>query len=311
MPELRGILVPEGLEGERVDAALARMFGLTRTLAADLATEGAVTVERRTVHKGHRISAGDWLEVALPDPREAPGPAYQPDGHPQVELPVVFEDDDIVVVDKPPGVAAHASVGWTGPNVLAALAAGGRRISTSGIHERQGIVHRLDAGTSGVMTVAKSELAYTALKQAFRDRAVDKTYHALVQGLPDPVVGTIDAPIRRHPGHDYKFAVMAGGRHSVTHYQVLEAFRATSLVEVRLETGRTHQIRVHLAAVRHPCAGDPLYGGDPVLAARLGLERQWLHAVELRFDHPRTGERVRFESPYAADLQLALDRLTA
>ena len=167
-------------------------------------------------------------------------------------------------------------------------------------------MQRLDVGTSGLMVVAKSERAYTLLKRAFRDRTVDKVYHALVQGFPDPHTGTIDAPIGRHPGHDWKMAIVDGGRHSVTHYDTLEAFRGATLLEVHLETGRTHQIRVHMAAIGHPCVGDPLYGGDPVLAARLGLERQWLHAVELGFDHPGSGEPVRFTSPYPDDLAHAL-----
>ena len=157
--------------------------------------------------------------------------------------------------------------------------------------------------------VAKSEYAYSVLKQAFRSRSVDKKYHALVQGLPDPVVGTIDAPIGRHPNHDYKFAVMEKGKPSVTHYEVIEAFRAVSLLDIHLETGRTHQIRVHMAAQRHPCVGDLLYGADPTLAARVGLSRQWLHAMRLGFRHPGTGERVEFEAAYPADLQHALDVL--
>jgi len=168
-------------------------------------------------------------------------------------------------------------------------------------------VQRLDVGTSGLMVVAKSETAYTVLKQSFRDRDVDKTYHALVQGHPDPLAGTIEAPIGRHPGYDWKMAIVEGGRPSVTHYETLEAHRAASLLEIHLETGRTHQIRVHMAAVRHPCVGDPLYGSDPVLAARLGLSRQWLHAVRLGFVHPGTGEYVQFSSPYPDDLRQALD----
>ena len=136
------------------------------------------------------------------------------------------------------------------------------------------------------MVVAKSEHAYSVLKQAFRDRVVDKRYHALVQGHPDPLRGTIDAPIARHPSGDGRFAVVADGRPAITHYDTLEAFRAASLTEIKLETGRTHQIRVHMAAVRHPCVGDRLYGADPVLAARLGITRQWLHAVRLGFAHP-------------------------
>ena len=149
-----------------------------------------------------------------------------------------------VVVDKPVGLAAHPSLGWSGPDVLSHLAGAGFRISTSGVPERRGIVQRLDVGTSGLMVVAKSEHAYTILKRAFRSRSVDKIYHALVQGHPDPFTGTIEAPIGRHPGADYKMAVIDRGRHSVTHYATLEAFVAATLLEIKLETGRTHQIRV-------------------------------------------------------------------
>ena len=207
-------------------------------------------------------------------------------------LRVLYDDDDLVAVDKPVGVAAHPSPGWTGPTVIGGLAAMGYRIATSGAAERQGIVHRLDVGTTGVMVVAKSERAYSALKRAFHDREVDKRYAALVQGHPDPTSGTIDAPIARHPNSDYKFAVVAGGRPSVTHYETVEAFRAASLLDVHLETGRTHQIRVHMAAVRHPCVGDVMYGADPVLAKRLGLSRQWLHAARLTVAHPATGTEI-------------------
>jgi 23S rRNA pseudouridine1911/1915/1917 synthase len=223
----------------------------------------------------------------------------------------VHEDTDILVVDKPPGVAAHPTPGWTGPTVLQGLLAAGHTLATSGAAERQGIVHRLDANTSGLMVLAKSEPAYSALKQAFRDREVDKRYHALVQGHPDPLRGTVDAPLGRHPSGDGRFAVIAGGRPSITHYDTLEAFRAASLVEVILETGRTHQIRVHMTAIRHPCAGDRLYGADPVLAARLGLTRQWLHAVRLGFAHPADGRKVEFASEYSADLAVALAVLSA
>jgi 23S rRNA pseudouridine1911/1915/1917 synthase len=251
------------------------------------------------------VPAGEWLDVTLP-----PAPvAAQPE--PVPGLTVLFQDSDILVVDKPVGVAAHPTPGWTGPTVLQGLLAAGYTIATSGAAERQGIVHRLDANTTGVMVLATSERAYSSLKQAFRDREVDKRYHALVQGHPDPLRGTVDAPIARHPSGDGRFAVINGGRPSVTHYDTLEAFRAASLAEIVLETGRTHQIRVHMSAIRHPCAGDRLYGGDPVLAARLGLTRQWLHAVNLAFAHPADGHRVEFSSAYAADLQAALDVLRA
>jgi 23S rRNA pseudouridine1911/1915/1917 synthase len=302
----RLVFVPEGLDGERLDAAIARMFGFSRTGAADLIAAGDVLLDGRQAAKSDRVTAGAELSVILPPPPGA-GPAVI--AEPVPGMGILYEDDDIVVVDKPRGVAAHPTPGWTGPTVISGLRGAGHRVATSGAAERQGIVHRLDANTTGVMVVAKSEPAYSALKQAFRDRTVSKTYHALIQGHPDPLHGTIDAPIGRHPSGDGRFAVVADGRPSVTHYDTLEAFRAASLVSVGLETGRTHQIRVHMAALRHPCCGDLLYGADPVLAAHLGLTRQWLHAVRLSFEHPATGREVTFESPYPDDLAHALEVL--
>jgi 23S rRNA pseudouridine1911/1915/1917 synthase len=302
----RFVVVPEGLDGERLDAALARMFGLSRARAAELIGAGDVLLDGQPAAKSDRVLAGAALSLTLPPPRDA-----APKPEPVPGLAIVYEDDDIVVVDKPRGVAAHPTPGWTGPTVLGGLLAAGHTVATSGAAERQGIVHRLDANTTGVMVVAKSEHAYSVMKQAFRDRTVSKTYHALVQGHPDPLRGTIDAPIGRHPSGDGRFAVVADGRPSVTHYDTIEAFRAASLVTIGLETGRTHQIRVHMAAVRHPCAGDLLYGADPVLAARLGLTRQWLHAVSLSFEHPDGSRQVSFDSPYPADLRHALDVLAA
>jgi len=306
-PGARRVPVPDGLDGERLDAALARMFGLSRSAAAELISAGDVLVDGRPAVKSDRVPAGEWLDVTLPPP---PVPLRaRPEAVPG--MAIVHEDDDIIVVDKPAGVAAHPTPGWTGPTVLQGLLAAGHTIATSGAAERQGIVHRLDANTTGLMAVAKSERAYSTLKQAFRDREVDKLYHALVQGHPDPLRGTVDAPIARQPGGNGRFAVVADGRPSVTHYDTIEAFRAASLIEVILETGRTHQIRVHMSAIRHPCAGDRLYGADPVLAARLGLNRQWLHAVQLGFAHPADGRRVQFRSEYPADLRSVLDVLTA
>jgi 23S rRNA pseudouridine1911/1915/1917 synthase len=302
----RRVPVPEGLDGERLDAALARLFGLSRARAAELIGDGSVLVGGRPAAKSDRVPAGEWLDVTLPPP-----PTAQSRPEPVPGLVVVYEDDDIVVVDKPPGVAAHPTPGWTGPTVLQGLLAAGHTIATSGAAERQGIVHRLDANTSGLMVVAKSERAYSVLKRAFRDREVDKIYQALVQGHPDPLRGTVDAPIGRHPSGDGRFAVVAGGRPSVTHYDTVEAFRAASLTEIILETGRTHQIRVHMAAIRHPCVGDRLYGADPVLAAHLGLTRQWLHAARLGFAHPADGRRVEFASEPPEDLAQALNMLRA
>ena len=305
--ESRSLPVPEGLAGERVDAAIARMFGLSRTRAADLIAAGLVQLDGTDVGKSDRVLPGAVLEVTIPsmvDPLEIVPEVVE-------GIRIIHDDDAIVVIDKPVGVAVHPSPGWSGPTVVGHLVGAGFRIATSGASERQGIVQRLDVGTSGVMVIAKSEHAYSVLKNAFRNRTVDKTYHALVQGHPDPLEGTIDAPIGRHPKADYKFAVMADGRPSVTHYATLEAHRFASLLEVHLETGRTHQIRVHMAALKHPCVGDLTYGADPSLAARLGLSRQWLHAVGLAFTHPGTGGWVSFTSPYPADLATALERLGA
>ncbi|PRI11780.1 RluA family pseudouridine synthase [Leucobacter massiliensis] len=303
--EHRSLPVPDGLAGERTDAALAKLLGFSRSFAAELAQAGQVRLDGREIGKSDRLSPGAWLEVSWEERR---GPEVVPVLLP--ELGIIHDDDDIVVVDKPAGVAAHPSLGWEGPTVLGALAGAGFRVATSGPAERQGIVHRLDAGTSGLMVVAKSERAYTQLKRAFKEREVSKIYHAVVQGHPDPLSGTIDGPIGRHPHHEWKFAVTRDGKPSITHYETLEAFPYASLLEIQLETGRTHQIRVHMSAQRHPCVGDSMYGADPTLTARLGLERQWLHAMRLGFRHPGTGEPVEFASVYPADLQHALDVLS-
>lgn len=300
------LFVPDGLEGQRIDAAAALMTGLSRSRVVDLIGEGKVLLDGSTVVKAsERVRGGQTIDIDLSEPtRVARVTPAVVEG-----MRIVHDDADIVVVDKPAGVAAHPSVGWDGPDVVSGLAGAGFRISTSGAAERQGIVHRLDVGTSGLMVVAKSERAYTLLKRAFRDRTVDKYYLTLVQGHLDASEGTIGAPIGRHPGSEWKFAVTADGRPSVTHYETVEMMRGASLLRVHLETGRTHQIRVHFAALHHPCVGDPLYGADPVLAAQLGLERQWLHAADLGFVHPGNGEHVEYHSDPPADLQHALEAL--
>ncbi len=302
MAEQRSLPVPDGLEGERLDAALSRLFGFSRTRAAELIVDGDVLVDGSPAAKSDRVHAGAWLDVTLPPPPSAPVPVAEP----VPGMTIVYEDDDIVVVNKPIGVAAHPTTGWTGPTVIGGLLGTGHRVATSGAAERQGIVHRLDANTTGAMVVAKSERAYSRLKRAFKERTVDKRYHALVQGHPDPLRGTVDAPIDRHPSGDGRFAVVAGGKESVTHYDTIEAFRAATLLDIKLETGRTHQIRVHMSALRHPCVGDMMYGADPTLAARLGVTRQWLHAVSLAFEHPATGEWISFTTDYPDDLAHAL-----
>lgn len=302
--EHRSLPVPDGLIGKRADTAIATLLGFSRSFAAEVVQDGGVSLDDRVLGKSDRLHEDGWLEISwIPKT----GPEIVPIVLP--ELGVIYDDDDFVVIDKPAGVAAHPSLGWEGPTVLGALAGAGYRIATSGPPERQGIVHRLDVGTSGLMAVAKSESAYSTLKWAFKRREVDKIYHAIVQGHPDPLAGTIDGPIGRYPGSEWKFAVTRDGKPSITHYRTLEAFPYASLLEVELETGRTHQIRVHMSAQRHPCAGDSMYGADPTLTERLGLERQWLHAMRLGFAHPRTGEPIEFESRYPTDLEHALEAL--
>ncbi|MDK8895606.1 MULTISPECIES: RluA family pseudouridine synthase [Corynebacterium] len=304
MREVRQLPVPEGLAGMRADAGVARLFGVSRAVAAQLAEDGDVLVENSPVGKSARLAEGAWLEVTLPEPAR-PLEAETPR---EVEgMDILYSDADVIAVNKPVGVAAHPTVGWDGPTVTGGLAAAGFRISTSGPPERKGIVQRLDVGTSGVMVVAASERGYSVLKRAFRERTVSKTYHALVQGHPDPFNGTVDAPIGRHPKAGWRFAVVSDGKPAVTHYKTLEAFPEATLLEVHLETGRTHQIRVHMSALRHPCVGDPMYGGDPRLAERLGLNHQWLHAVCLGFDHPADGRRMEITAPYPEDLSRALE----
>ena len=305
MSDARLLPVPDGLAGERVDAGLAKLLGLSRSVCADMISDGLVAQNGKTVSKSDRLIHDAFLEVTLPQPKNRLEivPVEVED------FKIIYQDEDIIVIDKPAGVASHPSVGWDGPTVPGALLALGIQIATSGAQERQGIVQRLDVGTSGLMTLAKSEIAYSRLKQAFRDRTVHKVYHAVIQGLADPLAGTFDAPIGRHPKAEFKFAVMNDGKHSVTHYETLEAFPSASLVEVVLETGRTHQIRVHFSAFRHPLVGDTMYGADPKLAAKVHLDRQWLHAKKLSFIHPTKGETVEFESEYPADLAKALDIL--
>jgi len=299
------VQVTEGLAGSRADAGIAKLLGMSRSAVASMIEDGLVQQNDQIISKSDSLVPDAWLRITLPKPKPALALVAE-----NVEgLKVVYQDHDIVVVDKPAGVAAHPSVGWDGPSVGGALLALGIEMSTSGVAERQGIVSRLDVGTSGLMVLTKTEIAYSRMKQAFRDRVVDKTYHALAQGHPDPSAGTIDAPIGRHLKHEYKFAVTQDGKPSITHYKTLEAFQSASLLEIELETGRTHQIRVHMSAFKHPLAGDTLYGCDTKLALRLGLERQWLHAMKLGFIHPTKGEYVSFDSTYPEDLAHALEVL--
>ena len=302
--ELRQLTVPEGVAGERIDSALTRVLGLSRTAIVKLLEDGDITTDNRAMQKSDRVAAGQLIEVLMPAPvNQDPIPLTPLEG-----LTVVYNDDDIVVIDKPVGCAAHPSPGWMGPTVVGALMAAGYTISTSGPAERAGVVHRLDAGTSGLMIIAKTEAAYLKLKEMFREHDVEKTYHALVQGHMDPSTGTIDAPIDRHPKEDHRFAVVATGKESITHYEVIEYYRSVSLVKVELETGRTHQIRAHLSIFGYPVVGDKIYidlmifqkyvvnGLDETMLERLKLRRLALHATNLAFNHPLTKQTVEYIS---------------
>ena len=304
--EVRNLSIPEGLNQERVDAALSRLLGLSRNVIVGLIEAGEISRDGKAVGKSDRVITGDQLEVILPAAKgEAKLVATPVDG-----LKVVYDDEFLIVIDKPVGIAAHPSPGWQGATVVGAIFAAGYQLATSGAAERQGVVHRLDVGTSGLMVVAKNEIAYSSLKDQFRNRTVSKVYHALVQGHMDPTVGTIDAPIDRHPREDFRFAVVANGKPSITHYKTLEVFPAVTLLEIELETGRTHQIRVHFSALHHPLVGDLTYGSDPALAMRLSISRPWLHAKQLAFDHPGSGERMSFNAEYPADLTRSLEILS-
>jgi len=294
--EVRNLSIPEGLNQERVDAALSRLLGLSRNVIVGLIEAGEISRDGKAVGKSDRVITGDQLEVILPAAKgEAKLVATPIDG-----LKVVYDDEFLIVIDKPVGIAAHPSPGWQGATVVGAIFAAGYQLATSGAAERQGVVHRLDVGTSGLMVVAKNEIAYSSLKDQFRNRTVSKVYHALVQGHMDPTVGTIDAPIDRHPREDYRFAVVANGKPSITHYKTLEVFPAVTLLE----------IEVHFSALHHPLVGDLTYGSDPALAMKLSISRPWLHAKQLAFDHPGSGERMSFNAEYPADLTRSLEILS-
>lgn len=295
---------PDALIGKRFDVAVSKMLGISRAKAAELVETSQVRGFNRDMAKSSILMDGDIVEFDIAEERVEPEPVAE-------DMAVVYEDDDVVVVDKPVGVAAHASAGWTGPTVLGSLLQRGVHITSMGAAGRQGIVSRLDVGTSGLMLVCKSDLAYKEMRRQFAEHEVVKTYHALVQGNLKEDKATIEAPIGRAKVSDFRFTVTPTGKEAITHWDVLERFGEATLVKINLETGRTHQIRVHFSSIGHPLVGDPMYGANPVMAKELGLERQWLHAMQLEFRHPRTRVWTTVKSHYPADLQHALDSLEA
>jgi 23S rRNA pseudouridine1911/1915/1917 synthase len=283
--------------GARLDAFLAGPLG-SRARAQRLIEEGAVRVDGAVVPKRHRVQEGDTVEVEL-----APEAAAEP-AAPPADVVVRYEDDDVLVVDKPPGVVVHPARGHRSGTLAQALA----EVAAGGEPGRAGIVHRLDRDTSGLLVVARSPEAHRRLKAALQRRAIVREYMALVEGRPPARTGTIDAPIGRDRRRRTQMSTDTDDpRAAVTHFAIEEALARTTLLRVRLETGRTHQIRAHLRAIGHPVAGDPEYG----TAGRLGLARQFLHAARLRFAQPSTGAPVDVRSPLPGDLAAALERARA
>jgi len=287
--------------GERLDVFLSRaVAGLSRSQARRLIDDGLVTVDDAAERPSYRLPAGARITATIP-PTEEAEPAAE-----RIPLTVIYQDEDVIVVDKPPGLTVHPAPGHPAGTLVNALLALDPELAGVGDKLRPGIVHRLDRDTSGLLVVARNERARAGLTRQLKQREVSKTYLALVQGVPKPPQGTIEAPIGRHPRNRKKMAVVAGGREAETRYRVREEIDGFALLEVEPVTGRTHQIRVHLAAIGHPVVGDATYGKRSEIVGR-----QFLHAWRLAFDLPSSGRRVEFESPLPADLRAALARLRA
>ena len=288
--------------GERLDSFLAaRLPGLTRSAAARLIETGQVLVDGKPARKSARLAGGETVEVTLPDPEPA-------DALPQdIPLDVVYEDDDVIVVNKPSGLVVHPAPGHPdGTLVNALLHHCGGSLSGVGGELRPGIVHRIDRDTSGLIIAAKNDAAHQALAAQLADHTLARTYEAVAAGSFREDAGTVDAPIGRCLSDRKKMAVVPNGKRAVTHWEVLERFPGYTYVRCRLETGRTHQIRVHMAHLGHPIYGDTVYGGKKPVP---GLAGQCLHAVGLRFVHPRTGETVELSCPLSGEFQALLEKL--
>jgi 23S rRNA pseudouridine1911/1915/1917 synthase len=287
--------------GERLDVFLSRVLpSLTRSRVKRLIDDGHVSVPGERVKPALRLEAGQRVTVDLP--ASAPSRA-EPE---PIALDVLYEDRDILAVNKPAGMTVHPAPGHYTSTLVNAILAHCKDLSGIGGVLRPGIVHRLDRDTSGVILVAKNDAAHNALARQMKDRSIEKTYVALVEGTPKPPQGVIEAPIARDPRHRQRMAIVEGGRDAVTAYRVVERFAGVSVVEAKPKTGRTHQIRVHFAAIGHPIVGDKVYGKRSPL-----IDRQFLHARGISFDHPRTGERMRIEAPLPPDLARALALLRA
>jgi 23S rRNA pseudouridine1911/1915/1917 synthase len=292
-------------DGVRIDVLLRAWLDEPRTRTQQRLDAGEVHADGHPVAKAHRVRAGERLTVTESAAEDTEQPE-QPD-----PVPIRWEDEHLAVVAKPAGLVVHAGAGVTDPTLVDALRALDRPLADTGDPDRPGIVHRLDRGTSGLLVVAKTPEAHDALAAALQAREVSRSYSAIVDGVPVPARATIDAPIGRSSQRRTRFAVDDSGRRAVTHYDVVEAYGRAAVLDIGLETGRTHQIRVHLAAIGHPVAGDLAYGASPALRAELGLDRPALHARRIAFTHPITGESVEVDEPLPADFREARDRLRA
>jgi 23S rRNA pseudouridine1911/1915/1917 synthase len=299
--------VPDSADGARIDRVLASLLPEPRTRSQARLDRGEVTVAGVRVSKSHRVRAGDTITVAPPAP---PAPPARPRPH-APPVPVRYEDDHVAVVAKPADLVVHAGAGVTSGTLVDALRAMGMALAPGDDPDRPGIVHRLDRGTSGLLVIAKTEVALRDLRAQFDARTVSRRYWALVDGVPDVAEAVIDAPIARHLHDRTRFQTAPDGRPARSRYVVCEAYGAASRVEVRLETGRTHQVRVHMAALGHPVCGDRVYGASLRLARALGLVRPALHATHLAFAHPAGGARIALDEPLPDDLHTAVERLSA
>ncbi len=302
--------------GLRFDVCLSKLMGVSRANAIAVIDAKQAKILGRKSQKSSILQDGDTIVVdqkeSAEQKEEQNNKSSKSSKSSVCNIPIIYNDDDVVVVNKPVGVASHWAKGWSGPTVPECIEAMGIAIKTTVCDEsRRGIVSRLDVGTSGLMLVCKTDFAYEEMKKQFANHTVKKTYTALVQGNLEQNKATIEAPIGRSKVSDFRFTVTKSGKPAVTHWDVLERFGIATLVSVNLETGRTHQIRVHFSSIGHPLVADEMYGANPVLAERLGLERQWLHSTMLEFKHPRTGKSVSVKSNYPSDLQHALEAMRA
>lgn len=288
--------------GKRLDKLISEQLPeLTRSAVQHLMQDGCVTIAGKPVKKNTKASAGDVITVELPEPREV---EIEPENIP---LDIVYEDEDIIVVNKPKGMVVHPAPGnWSGTLVNALMYHCGDSLSGINGEIRPGIVHRIDKDTSGLLVVAKNDRAHQSLAEQIKVHSAGRRYFAVVYGTPREQKGTVNAPIARHPIDRKKMAVLAGGREAITHYEVLEQYAGYSYLTFLLETGRTHQIRVHMAYIGHPIIGDPLYGPAK---DKWKLQGQCLHAGELTLTHPATGERMTFQAPLPAYFTTVLQKL--